>query len=75
MIIIPSTTIPNLVKYDIKFSFANISTTNINQDKRGNTTGTGGWSMHAGPQTNTFNGLQYPYKLNGLTKIFEKYKK
>ena len=64
MIIIPSTTIPNLVKNDIKFLFANISTTNINQDKRGNTTGTGGWSMHAGPQTNTFNGLQYPYKLN-----------
>ena len=26
MIIIPSTTIPNLVKYDIKFLFANIST-------------------------------------------------
>ena len=56
------------MKNDIKYLFENISTTNIEQDTWGNTTGTGGFSQHAGPQTNTFNGYQYPYKLNGTNE-------
>ena len=63
MIIIPSSKIPEVVKLEIEYLFTKLSTENVQEDRRGNATCTGGCSQRAGPQTNAFLGCQYPFKL------------